>query len=48
MLEYPLDPTSLSPDLVQVIDREGVLVANKEKDLDMIRQAAMKQMQSRK
>jgi hypothetical protein len=47
-LELPLDPATLSPDLVHTLDRDGVLAGIKEEELAEVRRAAMKQMRSRK
>ena len=47
-LEYPLDPATLSPELVQTLDRDGFLGGTRDEDLAKVRRAAMKQMRSRK
>jgi hypothetical protein len=47
-LEYPLDPATLSPELVQTLDRDGFLGRSEDEDLTNVRRGAMKQMRSRR
>lgn len=47
-LELPLDPATLSPDLVHTLDRDGFFPGIQEEELAEVRRAAKKQMRSRK